>query len=99
MSYSKEDWNAAMSSEVFREYLKAEQQAEDLQKLALPIYEQQVISDFEQFEQKANKSPQIKAAFQSLQKKFQTDPEYTATVDPKFVRGVLLLHLPESVSK
>jgi hypothetical protein len=90
MTYSKEDWDAAMSSEIFREYAGAE-----LHKMAVePIVDnRQVLEEFEKFEQKICQSPQLKTAFKALQHKFITDPAYTEKVDPKFVEGVLLLNL------
>ena len=91
MTYSKEDWDAAMSSEIFREYVAVESQKKVASRV--PIDKGQVLEDFEKFEQKICQSPQLKTAFKALQHKFITDPAYTEKVDPKFVEGVLLLNL------
>jgi len=94
MAYSKEDWNALMSSEVFREYLKAEMQKEAIpEPEPPPVDREKVLKEFQDLEQRVRKSSQMKMAFQALQKKFKTDPEYTKKVDPLFVEGVLLLNL------
>jgi len=94
MAYSKEDWNAAMDSEVFREYLKAELQKEAMPKPEpQPIDKAQVLEEFVEFEKKVLSTPKMKMAFMALQQKFRTDPEYTAKVDPSFVEGVMLLNL------
>lgn len=92
MVWSKEDRNAVMSSEIFREYyfnsLRAEAKKEPKSIDAIKVFE-----EFEAFEKKVRQSPQMKKAFQALQHKFSTDPDYTAKVDPKFVEGVMLLNL------
>lgn len=94
MAYSKEDWAAAMSSEVFRGYLAEEMRKEAEIKAPEPeVNESQVLEEFAEFEKKVLASPQMKTAFKKLQQKFLTDPEYTAKVDSKFVQGVMLLNL------
>jgi hypothetical protein len=95
MAYSKEDWNAAMSSEVFREYLKGELHKEAAPQPP-PVDKSQVLGEFADFEQKVRSNPKLKLAFQTLQAKFRTDPEYTAKVDPQFVKGVMLLNLSDA---
>ena len=97
MAYSKEDWAAAMDSEVMRTYLAAEMRKEAQQKPQEPVVnEAQVLEEFAEFEKKVLASPEMKIAFKTLQKKFLTDPDYTAKVDPKFVNGVMLLNLSDT---
>ena len=95
MMYNKEDWNAAISSEIFREYLKGEMCKHTIKepKCKLNINSEQIFKEIEKFEEKVLANPQIKQAFQALQHKFETDPEYTAKVDPTFVQGVMMLNL------
>ncbi|HVI41790.1 MAG TPA: hypothetical protein VM577_14150 [Anaerovoracaceae bacterium] len=89
----KEDWNAAMSSEVFREYTKNELVKEAYATQPEPVKEEQVMDDFQAFEQKIRETPHLKAAFKQLQTKFANDLAYRNRVNPKFVEGVLLLNL------
>ena len=69
-----------------------------LSKLAKPeepaIDKDQVLKDFEKFEEAVRKSPKMIQAFAALKRKFEEDPEYKAKVDPSFVAGVMLLNLP-----
>lgn len=93
MVYSKEDWNAALSSEVFREYMKAELRKEAQAVNENKVDEKQVLREFEEFEKSVNSSEKMRATFKALQDKFAHDPEYTAKVDPAFVQGVMRLNL------
>ena len=93
MTYSKEDWAALMSSEVFREYYSSA-----LSKEAQAVHEEtllkrQIFEKFQDLQKQINASPELKEAFKALQEKFATDEEYTKQVDPKFVAGVLTLKL------
>lgn len=69
-----------------------------LRKLAKPekpaIDKDQVLKDFEVFEETVRKSPKMRQVFAALKQKFEDDPEYKASVDPSFVAGVMLLNLP-----
>ena len=92
------DWNAAISSEVFRNYATSELQKEATEnKTAEEEFEIEVelLQNFENFEKKVNTSPQLKLAFQKLQRTFISDPEYTAKVHPSFVEGVMMLKLED----
>lgn len=94
MAYSKEDWAAVMDSEVMRTYLAAEMRKEAQQTPEPEVAnEAQVLEEFAEFEKKVLASPKMKTTFRALQKKFLTDPNYTAKVDPKFVQGVMMLNL------
>jgi hypothetical protein len=91
---SKEDWSAAMSSEVFREYLKVETQRQ-AQVVEAPsqIDKTEEMHQLMALESSINKNPEMLKVFAALKRKFLTDPEYTAKVDPLFVEGVLMLDL------
>jgi len=96
MAYSKEDCNALMSSEIFREYFNSEIQKEaslESKETSQEVDKGEVLRRFKELEDRINGSPRMKVAFQALQNKFITDPEYTKKVDPLFVEGVLLLNL------
>ncbi len=94
------DWRAAMDSEIFREYartetlkIKAEEQAK-LEKAEKSVEEDAaVLEQFAEFERQVRTSPKQLEAFRTLQKKFATDPEYTAKVKASFVEAVMSLNL------
>ena len=99
----KEDWDAAMSSEVFREYFQGELAKEagikpkvDKDQALKDITAfQEKMDEFKKFEQMVLATPQMKTAFKALQEKFINDPEYTAKVEPKFIEGVMMLDLAD----
>jgi len=89
---SKEDWNAAMSSEIFREYLGNELAKEANSKPIEPS-ENDVRQEFLKFQEMVLETPHMKTAFKKLQDKFLTDSEYASNINPDFVKGVLALDL------
>lgn len=91
---SSEDWAAALSSEIFRTYLKGEIQKE-AEKTKTAEDELQVMEEFEEFQKRVNASPKLRNVFKKLQQSFINDPESTNKVDPKFVEGVLLLNIED----
>jgi hypothetical protein len=98
MVFSKEDWNAAMSSEVFRGYLAGQLAKEAMPKPQVQepeVDKGEVLEQLSALEAHINSSPQLRTAFAALRKKFVEDPEYTAKVDPLFVKGVLMLDLEQ----
>ncbi len=90
---SKEDWAAAMSSEIFREYVKL-----SLNSTSVPQKpnENQILSEFEVFQSKIRSNPKMKQVFKALQAKFASDFEYRNKVNQDFVEGVMLLDLSDS---
>lgn len=93
MKCSKEDWAAAMSSEIFREYLKNEL-IKEAQAPKEPTV-QEIHEQLETFEKKIKNDPGMLKAFKVLQNKFATDQVYADTVNPAFVAGVLMLNLSD----
>ena len=92
---SKEDWQAAISSEVFREYVKGEL-AKKSQSSESPREDLgNVVDTFEKLEKKINKNPKMKKAFRALREKFLKDAEYREQTKSAFVDGVMLLNLDE----
>lgn len=87
------DWKAAMSSEIFREYLKNELTKEANTPPPPTVNEEQVLDEFDALQVKVRNDPYLRAAFQKLQHKFATDPIYRNKTSPKFVEGVMLLDL------
>ena len=87
------DWKAAMSSEIFREYCKIELQKEAQAPQVAQVKEEEVLEDFDKFQNMVNSNPQMKLAFKELKEKFSSDLEYRDGVDPNFVNGVMLLDL------
>lgn len=93
MTCSKEDWAAAMNSEIFREYLKNELHKEA--QAPKPSTKEQLISELDDFERTVRSNPKMLHAFKVLQKKFASDQDYADQVDPAFVAGVLMLDLSD----
>jgi len=92
---SKEDWNAAISSEVFREYLKDQLTKKSQQEQKPKDDLDKVLIDFEELEKKINNDPQMKRAFRALRDKFLIDAEYRQNTKASFVEGVMLLNLDD----
>jgi len=93
--YNTNDWEAAMSSEIFREYLGNELIKEAKAKPLLePIFDNvAIMKDFEEFQNTVRSTPKLLLGFKALQNKFETDIDYRNKVDPKFAEAVLLLDL------
>ena len=92
------DRTAAMSSEIFREYVKNELKREALekqQKKAEAPNINDVLGDLDEFERRVKSDPKLRVAFKALQEKFATDTSYREKVNPIFVDGVMLLDLDE----
>lgn len=92
---SKEDWNAAMSSEIFREYLAAELQKQAQAKSEPQVDSEEVMDQWDQLESQIQSNPKLVQAFSALRQKFIDDPDYAEQVNPSFVKGVFMLDLPE----
>ena len=92
---SSEDWNAAISSEIFRIYA-SEQLKNDANKAENELNEKNLILEsFSRFEDSVNKNPKLKEVFVKLQQAFISNPAGLSKVDPKFVDAVLLLKLAD----
>lgn len=87
---NKEDWNAAMSSEVFKEYLKISLAQDTKYK---QINEDDVLNDLRELQSKIRSNPKMRQAFKILQQKFASDQKYRSQVNQQFVEGVMLLNL------
>jgi hypothetical protein len=92
---SREDWNAAMSSEVFREYLKGE-----LFRGASPepdeqpsVSNEQALISFSEAEENIKNDPRAKVIFKALQEKLANDPDYYDKTDPKVAETILMFDL------
>lgn len=95
--YSDEDWKAALSSEIFRNYLSGEMR-KMANSMANPISDPQpdlvkLENAFKELEIKIKASTKLTQAFRRLQETFKTNADYTQKVDPAFVKGVLALDL------
>lgn len=90
---SNMDWKAAMSSEIFREYVQNELIKEANTPPPAPINEAQVLNELEEFQTKVRNDPYLRKAFRALKEKFASDPSYRSKVDVKFLQGVMLLDL------
>lgn len=89
------DSQALFGSEVFRELAQQELQREAAEKRHEEEIEKKALDNFTEFQKKVNASPQLKQQFKTLQGRFINEPEYAATIDEAFVRGVLLLNLED----
>jgi hypothetical protein len=97
------DWQAAMSSEIFREWLSHEIQREKTAEASAPSEAEKVASDLleqdrveaevEVWRQKVAASPDLKAHFQRAKKALAENPGLVDRVDPAFVAGLELLDL------
>lgn len=97
------DWEILInSSEIFRSYVKSELTKEQKNKKTAEqktAEELEIMDNFEAFQLKINASPKLRQSFKKLQHIFSTNSKYTATVNPKFVEGVMLLNLDDEVKK
>ena len=91
----EEDWNAAMSSEIFREFVKGELIKDANAKQVAPVDEAEALNEFDEFQHRVRETPHLRRAFKTLQQKFANDPAYRSRVDAKFAEGVMLLNLEE----
>lgn len=99
------DWKAAVSSEVFRNYVIAQLQEEAAVEASKPTQEQiiereaenmdQALTAMDQLEQQIRKSPKLLATFKKAKAMLLTHPELMEKTDPNFVRGIMMLDLPE----
>ena len=92
------DWKAALSSEIFREYLKAAvptmQNKEAAIEPTLSVEEEaKALADFEKFQADIKSSPKKLAVFRSLREKIISDDDYRSRTKKAFVDAVLLLDL------
>lgn len=96
---AKEDWAAAMDSEVFRSYLSIEMKKkareEELKKKEQQYAEKNAVSNFEEFQNKVNASKELKETFKKIKEAFLSNPESKKGVDPSFVNGVMLLNIED----
>ena len=92
------DWSAAISSEVFRNYVSnqlAKEASENKTAEQELMDEAKIMEEFDNLQKRINESPKLKAGFKKLQDIFLKNAEYKETVDPKFVEGILLLEIDE----
>lgn len=102
-----DDWNAAMSSEIFREYVKNEliketqqkEQQKALKESKKNIDQDKVIAEYHKLSEKIRRSPQLKMAFKALKDRFNSDHIYRAKSNPDFVNGVMMLFLDDDNSQ
>lgn len=98
----KMDWQAAMSSEIFREYaanetarMRREAQIAEQAKAHEAEEELALLEQFAAMELEIKDSPKKLAAFKALQEKFATDASYAEKVNPLFVKAVMMLNLKD----
>lgn len=87
-----EDWSAALSSEVFRNFIQAELAKEASVKDQEELEEMKVIQAFAALEEKIRSTPELCEKFKKLQEKFINDPS-SRNKNPKFAESVMLLDL------
>lgn len=97
------DWQAAMDSEIFREYvnneLRKEAEAVAAQKPTLESMEKELDEELaanaqlEEFQKKVDASPALKEYFKRCKAALKADPSLHKKVDPKFISGVMMLDL------
>lgn len=93
------DWTAAMSSEIFREYVKnelkkeAKEIAEQKSQKVEELDKEAILNDFENLECKIRNNPKLKQAFKIYKEKLASDSEYRSKVHPDFINGIDMLFL------
>lgn len=103
---SKEDWAAAMDSEIFREYLRNEtpklavEKENEIKKQAAKVENQvdaelEVYAELDSFEKKIKESPELLNKFREVKAKLMENPEIMKQADPAFVEGILMLDLED----
>ena len=100
-----QDWKAIISSEVFRNYVVAQLQKEAAEEASKPAPEQlleqetdemdQALTAMDEFEAQIKKSPQLLDTFKKAKAALLARPELLGKVDPNFVKGIMMLDLPE----
>jgi hypothetical protein len=92
------DWKAAMSSEIFREFVKNELQKEASEardSVTIEANKEKVMDGFLEFQDRVQSNPKLKRAFSAWQKRFASDSEYRSKFNPDFVNGVMALFLDD----
>lgn len=104
---TKEDWAAAMDSEIFREYMRSEipkiaerQEKEKKEAIAKDLEskvdaELKVYEELDNFEKTIKASPELLNTFRAVKAKILENPEIMKKADPKFVDGILMLDLED----
>ena len=87
------DWQALMSSEVFRNYMQAELIREASEKTNFETKEKEALKEFERLKRVIEASPKLKETFRMLKKAFLENDEYREQANPAFVHGVYMLNL------
>lgn len=100
-----QDWKAAISSEVFRNYVAIQLNEEAIKEAKKETEEQtlerqvndmdHVLTAMDDFENKIKSSPQLLAKFKAAKMALLTHPELIDKVDSNFVKGIMMLNLPE----
>ena len=99
-----QDWRAAMSSEIFREFVAAELRKEafakteservNAQKAEQELTEKErVLEAMDVFEEKLKQSPELLAKFKTAKQTLLSNPQLIEKVDSNFVNGLMMLDL------
>lgn len=101
----KMDWMAAMSSEVFRNYVAGQLVKEAEREASKPTPEQIVDSNIDEldmaltamddFESAVRKNPGLLAQFKRAKAFLQNNPDAHDKVDPMFINGIMMLNLED----
>jgi len=96
------DWKAAMSSEVFRNYVVNELKREELEKLSHAEVLDNEMSEMENilnamdnFENEIHKHPALLQKFKEAKAFLMRNPDAHGNVDPNFVKGIMMLKLED----
>jgi phage-related protein len=93
--FSDMDSQALFGSEVFRNFVQLQKQSENRDQAIKKQAEAKLLKDLEDLQIKVNSNNVLKEQFKKLQTKFINDSAYRETVNPDFVRGVLLLKIED----
>lgn len=81
------------SSEVFRELVKLEKEAEHNKEIQNEKIASQYLDEFDSLNSKIKKNPELKKKFAQIRQKLISDPEFRKKANEDFVRGIMLLNL------
>ena len=102
----KMDWQAAMDSEVFRNYMAAELRREAEEEVNKPTPAQRMDNEIDEmdraltamdkFEEQIRKHPELLAKFKQAKAFLINNPDAHENVDSNFIKGLMMLDLEET---
>jgi len=104
MKHDDMTWKAAISSEIFREYVSNELKREALEKSSEAKFDkieleakesENAFEEFDNFEREVLASPFLKNKFKKVKEYLIKNPDVISKVDSNFVNGVMMLNFED----